>query len=81
MAVDNVWQNTKYILNSISLQASPKPPTHSVRAELKQKLNKAKTYDEFFAVVGAEPPSSETLVLEELLPSWIARRKAILDSQ
>jgi tRNA-dihydrouridine synthase 2 len=84
IATSNHYGNTKYILNAMNLHSSPTPPGRDLNREMKQKMNKARTYEEMGAAfdVGVEEVAElkETRV-EELLPVWTARRKEIVEKE
>ena len=65
-------------MNSISLTASPSAPPKDRRTELKQALNKAKTYGNASKIFGIDCAEAEKTSLADLLPRWMARRRVIL---
>ncbi|GAA5865281.1 hypothetical protein JCM3774_004920 [Rhodotorula dairenensis] len=85
IVTQNHYNNTKYILNAMSLTDSPTPPSREVNREYKQKMNKAKSYGDMAEVFGisrdevtALANEADTKTLEELLPAWTSRRNEIL---
>ncbi|GAA5976624.1 hypothetical protein JCM10908_005573 [Rhodotorula pacifica] len=84
----NQYNNTKYILNAMSLTDSPTPPSRETNREYKQKMNKAKTYEDMADVFGisrdevkrlqAVEGAEATKTFEELVPRWTKRREEIL---
>ncbi|KAM0751291.1 FMN-linked oxidoreductase [Meredithblackwellia eburnea MCA 4105] len=77
LATSNNFQNTKYILNSMNLTSSPSPAPKDRRAEIKQKLNKAKTYGDALEIFGLKEEEVKKESLESLVPRWVERRKGI----
>ncbi|KAI5475089.1 tRNA-dihydrouridine synthase 2, partial [Pseudohyphozyma bogoriensis] len=53
-ATNNNFQNLKYILNAIDLAVSPNSMTKAQRSEVKQKINKMKSYEDAFKVFGMD---------------------------
>ncbi|BGP14284.1 hypothetical protein JCM10213_004248 [Rhodosporidiobolus nylandii] len=84
IATGNHYNNTKYCLNALDLYQSPTPPTKEKNREVKQRMNKAKTYEDMAAIfgIGAEIVAElrETRV-EELLPAWTERRRKIVEEE
>lgn len=88
MVTQNHYSNTKYILNAMSLFDSPTPPTRETNGDVKQKMNKAKSYGDMADVFGIDRDEVRALMsseevdgmarLEELLPRWKQRRDEIL---
>jgi tRNA-dihydrouridine synthase 2 len=87
MVTQNHYNNTKYILNAMSLVDSPTPPTRETNREYKQKMNKAKSYADMAEVFGIDRDEVRALSeeepdgmarLEALLPRWKQRRDEIL---
>ncbi|BGP54311.1 tRNA-dihydrouridine synthase 2 [Rhodotorula sphaerocarpa] len=88
MATENHYNNTKYILNALNLFDSPSPPSREVNRDVKQRMNKAKSYEDMGEVfgIGAEEvrrwrEEVREEELEELVPRWAERRRAILQGQ
>ena len=90
MVTQNHYSNTKYILNAMSLFDSPTPPTRETNRDVKQKMNKAKSYGDMADVFGIDRDEVRALSeeemdgmarLEALLPRWKQRRYEILLSR
>ncbi|KAK4700769.1 tRNA-dihydrouridine synthase 2, partial [Phenoliferia sp. Uapishka_3] len=78
MATDNNYANSKYCMNAISLTASSSAPSKERRSELKQTLNKAKTYQDACNIFDLDYATLKKDRLEDLLPLWTERRKNTL---
>lgn len=88
MATENHYNNTKYILNALNLFDSPSPPSREVNRDVKQRMNKAKSYEDMGEVfgIGAEEvrrwrEEVREEEMEDLVPRWAERRRAILQGQ
>lgn len=87
-ATNNHYSNTKYILNAMYLFSSPTPPSRETNRDIKQKMNKAKTYEEMAAAFGIDAEEVKQLKeeadvrrIEELVPRWTARRNEIVKDE
>ncbi|GAA5892898.1 hypothetical protein JCM6882_006889 [Rhodosporidiobolus microsporus] len=84
IATGNHYNNTKYLLNALDLYSSPTPPTREVNRVYKQKMNKAKSYELMGAVFGIseeEVQGVRDTPVEDLLPAWAERRRAIVAAE
>lgn len=88
IVTQNHYNNTKYILNAMSLTDSPTPPSREVNRDYKQRMNKAKSYGDMADVFGisrdevaALADEADTATLERLLPAWTSRRDEILSRE
>ncbi|GAA5988066.1 hypothetical protein JCM11641_007918 [Rhodosporidiobolus odoratus] len=80
IATSNHFSNTKYILNAMNLHSSPTPPGRELNRDMKQKMNKARTYEDMCAAfdIGAEEVAEmRESEVEELVPEWMVRKKEI----
>lgn len=73
---NNNVANTKYIVGSAVLSA-PKQKKH----EIKQAVNKAKTYPELESAFGMGTEDGDALELETLLPKWTGRRRKMIEEE
>lgn len=84
VATNNHYQNTKYILNAMDLYSSPTPPSREVNRDLKQRMNKAKTYEDMCAIFGISEEEVKRIRetgVEEFVPGWVKRRKEIVEAE
>lgn len=82
VATNNNYQNTKYILNAMDLYASPTPPSREVNRDLKQRMNKAKSYEDMCAIFGISEDEVKRIretSVEDFVPDWVKRRKEIIE--
>ncbi|GAA5828347.1 hypothetical protein JCM3770_002551 [Rhodotorula araucariae] len=86
IATGNHYSNTKYILNAISLFASPTPPSRERNRAVKLAMNQARSYDDMAAAFGLGPDDVAAAReagaspggLARMLPAWVARRDEIV---
>ncbi|BGP38286.1 tRNA-dihydrouridine synthase 2 [Rhodotorula kratochvilovae] len=87
IATNNHYSNTKYILNAMSLFASPSPPSRERNRELKLAMNKARSYEEMGAAFGLgveevdEARGAGEAGLAGMLPAWSKRRAEIVAAE
>ncbi|GAA6045800.1 tRNA-dihydrouridine(20) synthase [NAD(P)+] [Rhodotorula toruloides] len=84
VATNNHYSNTKYILNAMDLYSSPTPPSREVNRDLKQRMNKAKTYEDMCAIFGISEEEVKRIRetgVEEFVPEWVKRRKEIVEAE
>ncbi|GAA5866146.1 hypothetical protein JCM1840_005089 [Sporobolomyces johnsonii] len=84
IATGNHFGNTKYILNAINLHASPTPPSRERNRDVKQRMNKARTYEEMGEIFGIAKDEVERLGterVEALAPAWVEKRSAIVERE
>ncbi|GAA5948691.1 hypothetical protein JCM21900_005262 [Sporobolomyces salmonicolor] len=84
IATQNHFGNTKYILNAINLHMSPTPPSRERNRDIKQRMNKARTYDEMAQIFGITQDEVERLgneSVEGLVPKWVEKRREMVERE
>ncbi|GEM06907.1 tRNA-dihydrouridine synthase 2 [Rhodotorula toruloides] len=84
IATNNHYSNTKYILNAMDLYSSPTPPSREVNRDLKQRMNKAKTYEDMCAIFGIPEEEVKRIretSVEKFVPEWVKRRAKVVEAE
>ncbi|SCV71205.1 BQ2448_2793 [Microbotryum intermedium] len=82
LAADLNFQNTRYIINSMTITSDSLSKRE--KGAIKLASNKAKTYYEMAAVFGTDKEAVDTardLEIEGMVPGWMERRKKILEEE